>query len=87
MPRPKTHCERTLFIAWIIELVKKHGRATTTDVVAIFGLHRNTAEKYIRAAVEQGKLIRHGRCGVFRDQRAVIDFDMERYTHRGASHE
>jgi len=67
--------------------VKKHGRATTNDVVAIFGLHRTTAEKYIRAAVEQGKLIRHGRCGVFRDKRAVIDFDMERYTHRGASHE
>lgn len=87
MPRPKTQHERTLFIAWIIELVKKHGRATTSDVVAIFGLHCTTAEKYIRAAVEQGKLIRHGRCGVFRDQRAVIDFDMERYTHRGASHE
>lgn len=87
MPRPKTHRERTLFIAWIIELVKKHGRATTDDVAAMFGLHRNTAEKYIRAAVEQGQLIRHGRCGVFRDQRAVIDFDMERYTHRGASHE
>lgn len=87
MPRPKTHSERTLFISWIIEMVKKHGRATTRDVAAMFGLHRTTAEKYIRAAVEQGKLIRHGRCGVFRDQRAVIDFDMERYMHRGASHE
>ena len=87
MPRPKTQRERTLLIAWIIELVKKHGRATTNDVVAIFGLHRTTSEKYIRAAVEQGELIRHGRCGVFRDKRAVIDFDMERYTHRGASHE
>ncbi len=87
MAKPKTHSERTLFIAWIIELVKKHGRATTRDVAAMFGLHRTTAEKYIRAAVDQGKLIRHGRCGVFRDQRAVIDFDMERYTHRGASHE
>jgi len=87
MAKPKTQRERTLFIAWIIELVKKHGRTTTNDVVAIFGLHRTTAEKYIRAAVEQGELIRHGRCGVFRDQRAVIDFDMERYTHRGASYE
>lgn len=87
MPRPNTQRERTLFIAWIIELMKKNDRATTNDVVAIFGLHRTTAEKYIRAAVKHGKLIRHGRCGVFRDQRAVIDFDMERYTHRGASHE
>lgn len=87
MAKPKTQRERTLFIAWIIELVKKHGRATTRDVAAMFGLHRTTAEKYNRAAVKQGKLIRHGRCDVFRDQRAVIDFDMERYTHRGASHE
>ena len=87
MSRPKTHSERTQCIAWIIEQVNKHGRATTRDVAAIFGLHRNTAEKYIRTAVEQGKLIRHGRSGVFRDQRAVIDFDLERYTHRGASHE
>lgn len=87
MAKPKSRKERTLFIAWIIELVKKHGRVTTNDVVAMFGLHRNTAEKYIRAAIEQGQLIRHGRSGVFRDQRAVIDFDMERYTHRGASHE
>lgn len=82
MPRPTTHSERTLLIAWITELVKKHGRATTNDVVAMFGLHLPTAEKYIRAAIEQDQLIRHGRCGVFRDQRAVIDFDMERYTHR-----
>ena len=87
MPRPKTHSECTLFISWIIEMVKTHGRATTRDVAAMFGLHRTTAEKYIRAAVKQGKLIRHVRCGVFRDQRAVIDFDMERYTHRGASYE
>lgn len=85
MPRPKTHKERTLIIAWIIEMVKKHGRATTKDIAAMFGLHRGTAEKYIRVAIKQGQLIRHGRCGIFRDQRAVIDFDMERYTHRGAS--
>lgn len=83
MPRPKTHSERTLMIAWIIELVKKYGHATTKDIAAMFGLHRTTAEKYIRAAIEQGHLIRHGRSGVFRDQRAVIDFDLQRFTHRG----
>ncbi|HDR2862529.1 TPA: DUF977 family protein [Enterobacter asburiae] len=85
MARPKTHQERSLFIDWIIEMVKKHGRATTKDVVEMFGLHRSTAEKYIRVAIKQGSLIRHGRCGIFRDQRAVIDFDMERFTHRGAA--
>ncbi|WP_445663577.1 DUF977 family protein [Enterobacter soli] len=85
MARPKSNQERSLFIAWIIEMVKKHGRATTKDIVEMFGLHRSTAEKYIRVAIKQGELIRHGRCGIFRDQRAVIDFDMERFTHRGAA--
>lgn len=83
MARPKTQEERRLIISWIIALVRKYGHATTKDVTAMFGLHRSTAEKYIRVAIKQGQLIRHGRCGIFRDQRAVIDFDMERYTHRG----
>ncbi|HDC4515687.1 TPA: DUF977 family protein, partial [Enterobacter cloacae] len=54
MPRPKTHDERTRIINRIIELVKEHGRITTKDVVAMFDLHRTTAEKYLRTAVEQG---------------------------------
>ncbi len=85
MARPKTHQERTLFIAWIIEMVKKNGHATTKDIVEMFGLHRTIAEKYIGVVIKQGSLIRHGRCGIFRDERAVIDFDLERYTHLGAS--
>ena len=85
MPRPKTHSERTLIIQRIIRMVNEAGRVTTADVVAKFGLHRTTAEKYLRIAIQRSGIIRHGRCGVFRDQRAVIDFDMERYTHRGAS--
>ncbi|MFG6090755.1 DUF977 family protein [Enterobacter soli] len=84
MARPKTNQERSLLIAWIIEMVKKHGRATTKDIVEMFGLHRSTAEKYIRAAIKQGELIRHGRCGIFRDQRAVIDFDLKRFSHSKA---
>lgn len=87
MARPKTQEERSLFIAWIIEMVKKHGHATTKDIVAMFGLHRSTAEKYIRVAVERGNLIRHGRCGIFRDQRVTIDFDLKRFTHRKPSME
>ncbi|QSW37026.1 DUF977 family protein [Leclercia pneumoniae] len=85
MARPKTHQERALFIAWIIEMVKKNGHATTKDIVEMFGLHRTIAEKYIGVVIKQGSLIRHGRCGIFRDERAVIDFDLERYTHLGAS--
>lgn len=80
MLRPKTHEERTVIINRIIELVKEQGRITTKDVVAMFNLHRTTAEKYIRIAIERGELIRYGRCGVFRNLRAIIDFDLKRYT-------
>jgi DeoR/GlpR family transcriptional regulator of sugar metabolism len=85
MPKPKTHDERTRIINRIIELVKEHGRITTKEVVAMFNLHRTTAEKYIRLAVQRGELIRYGRCGIFRDQRAIIDFDLSRFSkHRVA---
>ena len=80
MPRPKTHEERTVMINRIIELVKEQGRITTKDVVAMFNLHRTTAEKYIRIAVLRGELIRYGRCGIFRDDRAIIDFDLNRFS-------
>ncbi|MEH4931572.1 DUF977 family protein [Enterobacter cloacae] len=85
MPKPKTHDERIRIINRIIELVKEHGRITTKEVVAMFNLHRTTAEKYIRLAVQRGELIRYGRCGIFRDQRAIIDFDLSRFSkHRVA---
>ena len=45
MVRKKTDKERTLIINRIIELVKELGRITTNDFVAMFGLHRTTAEK------------------------------------------
>lgn len=82
MPRPKTQSERNQIISRIIELVKKHGRITTKEVVAMFDLHRTTAEKYIRIAIARGELIRYGRCGIFRDQRTIIDFDLKRFTHQ-----
>ena len=84
MARPKTHQERRLIISWIVEMVKKHGHATTKEIAAMFGLHRTTAEKYILVAIKQGELVRHGRCGIFRDQRAVIDFDLKRFSHSKA---
>ncbi|HHA2138799.1 TPA: DUF977 family protein [Enterobacter bugandensis] len=87
MPRPKTHEERTVMINRIIELVKEHGHITTKDVVAMFNLHRTTAEKYIRIAVQRGELIRYGRCGIFRDERAIIDFDLKRFSYSKWQHE
>lgn len=80
MPQPKTYEERTVMINRIIELVKEQGRITTKDVVAMFNLHRTTAEKYIRIAVHRGELIRYGRCGIFYDERAMIDFDLNRFS-------
>ena len=80
MPRPKTHEERARIINRIIELVKEHGRITTKDVVAMFGLHRVTAEKYLRQAMAQGGLYRQKNSGIFRNERAAIDFDLQRYS-------
>lgn len=51
MARPKTHSERMIILERIIGLVKEQGRITTNDVVAIFGVHRTTAEKYLRIAL------------------------------------
>ncbi|HCR0879832.1 TPA: DUF977 family protein [Enterobacter hormaechei] len=44
--------KRTLIINRIIELVKEQGRITTNDVVAMFSLHRTTAEEYLRIDLE-----------------------------------
>lgn len=52
MARKKTDKERILIINRIIELVKEQGRITTNDVVAMFGLHRTTAEEYLRIDLE-----------------------------------
>lgn len=82
MSRPKTHQERTLIIDRLTELVNGHGHITTRDTVMLFGIHRTTAEKYLREAIRRGGFLRHGRSGVFRDQRAMIDFDMRRYSSR-----
>ncbi|QJT80410.1 DUF977 family protein [Kosakonia sp. MUSA4] len=82
MARPNTAEERTACINVIIDETRYRGRLTSGDVVNMFKLHRNTAEKYIREAVCEGNLVRHGRCGIFRDQRATIDFDYERFTSK-----
>ncbi|ELM3669979.1 DUF977 family protein, partial [Salmonella enterica subsp. enterica serovar 1,4,[5],12:i:-] len=50
MARPKTHSERTIILERIIGLVKEQWRITTNDVVAMFGVHRTTAEKYLQIA-------------------------------------
>ncbi len=56
MARPKTQSERMIILERIIGLVKEQGRITTNDVVAIFGVHRTSAEKYLRAKALLGTI-------------------------------
>lgn len=41
--------------------------------------------RIIELVKEQGVLVRHGRCGIFRDLRATIDFDLKRFSHSEAA--
>lgn len=61
MARPKTHSERMIILERIIGLVKEQGRITTNDVVAMFGVHRTTAEKYLQIALVRGGFTRYAR--------------------------
>lgn len=80
MARPKTQSERMIILERIIGLVKEQGAHHDEPTSLRFLAHRTTAEKYLRIALERGGFIRHGRCGIFRDQRAVIDYDLRRYS-------
>lgn len=81
MPRPKKPEQRSFCIQRIIELTRLHGRLTVKDARAMLGLCRSTTEKYFREAAVRADLVRHGRCALFRDQRAVIDFDLKRFSY------
>ncbi|MDA8487449.1 DUF977 family protein [Kluyvera sp. Awk 3] len=82
MARPKTPEQKSACIGRIIELTRQHGRLTVKQASAILGLNRSTTEKYFREAAAGGEVVRHGRLGLFRDQRAIIDFDLQRYSYR-----
>lgn len=47
----------------------------------MLSLHRLTAEKYFRVAADRGELIRSGRFGSFRDQKVMIDYDLQRFSY------
>lgn len=79
MARALSATERREYVSAIIRLTRHHGRLTTTDAMKKLGLSRDTVLKYFRDAAATGEVVRHGRSGLFRDQRAVIDFDMKRY--------
>ncbi|HHT0061290.1 TPA: DUF977 family protein [Raoultella planticola] len=66
----------------VIELTREKGRLTVKEACGEMHLCRDAVGKYFRSAVKTGKVIRYGRQGLFRDQRAVIDFDLCRFDYR-----
>ncbi|EPK7771239.1 DUF977 family protein [Klebsiella oxytoca] len=78
----KSREQKQACIQKIIELTSIKGRLTVKEVCTSLCMHRSTAERYFHAAVRTGKVIRYGRLGLFRDQRATIDFDLQRFSHR-----
>ena len=79
MARALSAAERREYVSAVIRITKHQGRLTTTEAMKKLGLSRDTVLKYFREAEATGEVVRHGRSGLFRDQRAIIDFDMKRY--------
>ncbi|WP_049079614.1 DUF977 family protein [Klebsiella michiganensis] len=79
MARALSAAERREYVSAVIRITTHQGRLTTTDAMKKLGLSRDTVLKYFREAEATGEVVRHGRSGLFRDQRAIIDFDMKRY--------
>lgn len=66
----------------IIDLTREKGRLTVKEACCELQMCRDTAGRYFRAAVRTGQVIRYGRLGLFRDQQATIDFDLQRFSYR-----
>lgn len=79
MARAISAAERREYVSALIRITKHQGRLTTTEAMKKLGLSRDTVLKYFREAAASGEVVRHGRSGLFRDQRAVIDFEMQRF--------
>ena len=79
MARALSAAERREYVSAVIRITKHQGRLTTTEAMKKLGLSRDTVLKYFREAETTGEVVRHVRSGLFRDQRAIIDFDMKRY--------
>ena len=79
MARALSAAERREYVSAVIRITKHQGRLTTTEAMNKLGLSRDTVLKYFREAEASGEVVRHGRLGLFRDHRAVIYFDMQRF--------
>nr|DAQ12565.1 MAG TPA: protein of unknown function (DUF977) [Caudoviricetes sp.] len=78
MARALSAVERREYVRAVIRITRHQGRLTTTEAMKKLGLSRATVQRYFSEAEATGEVVRHGRLGLFRDQRAVIDFDMKR---------
>ncbi|HBW3513719.1 TPA: DUF977 family protein [Klebsiella pneumoniae] len=79
MARAFSAVERREYVRAVIRITRHQGRLTTTEAMKKLGLSRATVQRYFSEAEATGEVVRHGRLGLFRDQRAVIDFDMKRF--------
>lgn len=79
MARALSVTERREYVRAVIRITRHQGRLTANDAMKKLGLCRSTVQKYFLYAEATGEVVRHGRLGLFRDQRAVIDFDMKRF--------
>lgn len=79
MAKALSAAERREYVRAVIRITRHQGRLTTADAMRKLGLCRDTVQKYFRDAEATGEVVRHGRSGLFRDQRAAIDFDMKRF--------
>lgn len=69
----KSREQKQACVQAIIELTHEKGRLTVKEACTELRMCRDTAGRYFQAAVRTGKVIRYGRLGLFRDQRATID--------------
>lgn len=79
MPRAIPANERQQYIAAIIRITQHCGRLTVSEAMKKLDLSRDTTQRYFREAAASGDVYRHGRLGLFRSERAALDFDMKRY--------
>ncbi|HCB0595508.1 TPA: DUF977 family protein [Klebsiella quasipneumoniae subsp. similipneumoniae] len=78
MARALSAVERREYVRAVIRITRHQGRLTTAEAMNKLGLSRATVQRYFSEAEATGEVVRHGRLGLFRNQRAVIDFDMKR---------
>ena len=69
---------RDQLIREIVALVKSRGRLTIADANTIFRVNRETMRRWFIEATNTGEVIRHDRCGLFRDEKSLAAYLKDR---------